>query len=518
MISCRVSGFLILCLFAELVCGSAFADQAFALTQAPEDGFLQAPADQISADRIAAVREAPGERIKRRIQRRRERQSQKQEAGHWPDYDACQDMEEQPFFLDNTEEKTEGRFCFFCDRRAGAQTERATEESLKPAAAAVSKKSFQERLRSRIKGLTEARIYEIRLMRHCVQGAAAAGGPPFNQVDPQLIEAVCRQKKEAVQNAAGKRSLMRERLALSSPRLRHPDFLNHPGAYWQSLSPSHPLPDLPAAGKLNPQEQKKVFDAIVKTLAETPLEGLDSAALKERLENNRPLFRPVKGDKRFLGPKDKQKLMEALRALSKENRTLYYELLTENPLSAYLSSDQPSQDEQDQALEKMENNLSSHLKTVASADTEALLSAYRPLAEELLAEAPEYCRTAERARLKAEKDQASADNLFLGASLAGLAPCFAGGFVAVGVCIAVEGGLVLYEMRKSGGALRESFARALTGRNLEAVSHLEEKQKDHHFNTMLFPLLLLEAGAVVRAGKQIRKSAARRGASSDAKD
>ena len=170
MISCRVSGFLILCLFAELVCGSAFADQAFALTQAPEDGFLQAPADQISADRIAAVREAPGERIKRRIQRRRERQSQKQEAGHWPDYDACQDMEEQPFFLDNTEEKTEGRFCFFCDRRAGAQTERATEESLKPAAAAVSKKSFQERLRSRIKGLTEARIYEIRLMRHCVQG------------------------------------------------------------------------------------------------------------------------------------------------------------------------------------------------------------------------------------------------------------------------------------------------------------------------------------------------------------
>ena len=117
-----------------------------------------------------------------------------------------------------------------------------------------------------------------------------------------------------------------------------------------------------------------------------------------------------------------------------------------------------------------------------------------------------YCLIAERARLKSEQAKETKEKLLIGAMIAILAPCFMGGGISISICIAGEALVGGWDIKRASLEADYSLNRVLTGKEFEEISKLEEKQKELKMAQWMLPLLLLEVGVAIKAGKQLRKN------------
>ena len=441
-------------------------------------------------------------RKRQKAREERKRQAER-ERRNWPQYDACQDMEEQPFYLD-TKTDTEAGFCLACKVRGlfGAGEGEALGETRE----LLLEKAFKEQLRKRVAGLIESRIFRIRDIRACWTGQK--GSEEWRQTDPHLTRAVCEKRKTALQSAVESAwPEMRVNLTLSSPRLNETRFLSS-RSLWLNLAPSHPVSEFSdSLPKLSPKEKQEAERLYVEAVSKTSLEGLTPEELKRRLRSGQPLDRPLKEDRGYVIPADKRKIVKVVQDLRQKSRDRYLEIIGEQPVLAYLNTDRPTPADWDRAFGKMEDGLRDFLRKVKDpkGDTGLLLS-FSPLVEELLSEKEEYCLAGETARLRAEKSRELKDKLMMGAMAATLVPCFIGGPVAVSLCFAGGTGLSLWDVKEADTAYKNSLDRYLTGREFEKIAELKEKQKELALNKMFLPLVLIEAGSVVKAGQLIRES------------
>lgn len=466
---------------------------------------------------------------------------------HWPDYEGCQDMDD-AFTLKEPpppEAKTEARACgFHCQRFLNPVW------PLKESAYSVTEKRFKEELKKRVIFQIEAKMAEIRLRKYCV-------APDKNK--KKLIEyygyknwpdvkKACREITDKLKSSIKELwPSMAAHLALSSssssPSLSSPSIpslspednrvLSNPLVLLDP-SPSHKVSGFVKMPRLTHQELKRAKEIYIDNLVEayrkrrkTPYSfsqygqlvsdseeskdffyRLTPDELKNRLEEEKPLHT---GRKR-LSLDDTYYLKGMLSDLRDSSRKRYFEVVRKMPELGYLESGTPNEEQLTAALTAMEDDLKEFLddKIKAKEDMSLLLS-FKSLVEALLKETQTeednspYCLVAERARLKSERVKESLDNLLIGAMVVALVPCFLGGGISISICFGAEVAFGAFDVQMANTAVKDSLNRALIGERFSDISELDEKQKELKMAQWMLPVLLLDAGAVVKAGKIFRK-------------
>ena len=278
---------------------------------------------------------------------------------------------------------------------------------------------------------------------------------------------------------------MRVNLALSAPAIRE-DRILPDSSTWLDSTPSHLISDFSDLPRLTDEERSKAQKIYVEILAKTPLEKFSSAEFKQRMYRGKPLSLPLSGEK-HLTSKDKFKLKKTVRDLQKEAKDSYFKILSEMPVLGYLKTRNPKKEELDKAFAKMEEKLKDFLKETKEPEVdEGLLLSFKPLVEELLKEDKEYCLVAEKARVKAEKDESLKNWMLLGAGVVAAVPCLITGVAGASACLLAGTALGIVGYKEVQVATKQSLGRALTRKQFETIAGLKDKEKEE-FLAKLYP-------------------------------
>ncbi|MCZ0932962.1 MAG: hypothetical protein OXJ52_07410 [Oligoflexia bacterium] len=440
---------------------------------------------------------------------------------HWPHYDSCQDMPEQPFVIEEDteswEEKTEGGFCAFCDVEKFLWENpsfRQLWNFIEGTTASLKESAFKEKLQARVIGQIESKLFEIRLLKACAlplqnknwltEVYKGESWPKIQKSCEKAVKAVKSELKKSYPE-------MRLQLSLALSLIRE-DRILPDRATWLDSRPSHLVSGFIDLPKLTEEEKKTAGKAYVEFLSKTPLDLLDSSEFKRRLEGGGSLYLPLAGEK-YLSSGDQVRLKTVERSLREQSRTRYFEIIGQNLLLGYIKSKAPNNWELVQAYSKMEQSLTKFLEEEIKASKEnmSLLISYESLVEELLDEdkgkgnSSKYCLIAETARIKAEKSEDMKQDIHAKIGYLSMIPCFFSGGVAFAFCLGTAGAISFMDLKEAQKSANISLNRRLTGTQFEKISKLKEKQKDLYMAKVFFSLTFLEAGGVAKAVKSAKK-------------
>ena len=372
-------------------------------------------------------------------------------------------------------------------------------ETIEEGKSSTQNKSFKEQLRKRVLGQVKTKIALTQIFQKCnekgnIESQRKWFSERLPKVDWPLMKSVCEKKREDFHTSVKKRwSDMRVSLALSSA---NPDQIVT-GRPHLSFGLSHEVSEFGSIPKLTKEEQRQAKQRWGDHLSKVPLDRLSPEELRTHFIEGRAL--------RKASTKDQREMRKATWELNKESRNRYRKHLDEMPLLAYMNTGDPNnKEEMDEAFSKYMGHLDDLLERIEDQDVDmALLLNFKPLVEGLLADNESYCLAAERARLKAEKEDSLKKWSFAALGVVAAVPCFmTSGLVCLGLG-AVVGGLGYKEAREESKGTLERY---LTGKEFETMASLEEKDKVAFWQLALLPTAAwgTTAGAV-RTIKQLLK-------------
>ena len=376
------------------------------------------------------------------------------------------DLEE----ISPSSEDTTAKFCFSCSIK-----EIFGFGELKETTQALQSKTFMDKLRKRVIGQIESKIFQTKVLQACATGDR--NWLSRQKVDWPLMKAVCKQKNKQLKSSIKTRwTEMRVNLVLSQV---NPDQIVTGNPYL-SFPLSHAISDFSSLPKLTKKEQKTVKKRWADRLAKTPLDKLTASEFKASF---------LRGEPSKLSTRDRRELRKSTWKIQKEAKDAYFEITSEMPLLGYLKTGNPNKKELDEAFTKMEEKLSDLLKEAKDSEgDEGLLLSFKPLVEELLREDKNYCLVAEKARIKAEKDESLENWMMLGAGVMAAVPCFITGPIGTSVCLTAGVALGVVGYKEAQLATKKSLGRALTGKQFETMAGLNEKEKEELLAKLFLPL------------------------------
>ena len=390
-----------------------------------------------------------------------------------PQYENCKNMDLSSIALEEESSSlkdTQAEFCITCTIK-----EVFGFGELKGTVQAVQFKAFMDKLRKRVIGQIESKIFQTKVLHACATGDR--NWLSQQKVDWPLMEAVCKQKNKQLKSSIQTRwTEMRVNLALSQV---NPDQIVT-GKPYLSFSLSHAISDFNSMPKLTKKEQKAIKKRWADKLAKKPLDKLTPSQFKAHF---------LKGEASKLTTKDRHELRKSTWKMQKEAKDDYFEITSEMPLLGYLKTGNPNKKELSEAFTKMEENLKNLLKEARDSKGEwALLLSFKPLVEELLREDKDYCLVAEKARIKAEKDESLKNWMMLGAGVLAAVPCFITGPVGASICLTAGVALGVTGYKETQSVTKKSLGRALTGKQFETMAELDEKEKKEFLAKLFLPL------------------------------
>ena len=434
---------------------------------------------------------------------------------HWPHYDSCQLMP-QPFVVQasekSLEEKTEAEFCFSCDIESSFTSLRGL---IQTTIISENEKAFEQKLKARVIGQIESKLFEIRLLKTCANPLKNKKWLTkiYEKESWAEIQSSCYKAIQSIKSEVNKRyPELRVSLALSSPSIPSDRVLFDRGT-WMNNSPSHLISDFVDLPKLTKEEQEKAEKTYISELAKTPLEFLSSAEFTKKLSESEGFLYRYSPDDKYLSSKDKGLLKQTEKTLRETSRDRYFELINESLVLAYLKNSKPNNKELAQAYSLMESSLKKFLEEEikGSKNNIDILISYESLVEELLEEdkgtahSSQYCLVAESLRIKAQEVKSRKENIKTGIGLLSVVPCFFGSAVALSVCIGGAGVTSYVDLKEAKKQAKFSLNRRLTGPQFEKISKLSQTQKELRLAKTFFSLSFLEAftiGKTIRAVKQ----------------
>ena len=470
---------------------------------------------------------------------RRHRKPPPAEKTHYPHYSACQNMEEQPFAakapVRASKEDTEAGFCGpACSRFLSSF------DLFQEAGEAVKEKEFAEKLRKRVSGSVQAKMFELRVTRACacldspnLKGCGPARkrqelldlfkarlrrpANPEEKNAPFDIKTACRSKHQALKERIS--SLwpkMRESLSLSAPAVREQRIISNPST-WFDPSPSHKMSGFSSIEKLSGQEFEKAKSIAVSALVGAYQEESGGALpALERLFTKKQLAAALNEGKplafltdKEVSPKNRRRMREALEVLWRESAEEYFKIIHQMPLLGWMRKGDP--DEIPLALSIAEEKLERLLKKHGGpkAGLSPFLFSFEPIVEELLRESlsqgEDYCLIAERARLSLEKQKNTKENLIMTAMIAAIIPCFVPTPLSIAACAALEGGISFYDYSAADTEFKKSLGRALMGKELQDISEMKDQDKERAMALLFAPFIFLEVKAAMKAGNWLQK-------------
>ena len=419
------------------------------------------------------------------VERRRKRRRQnKAKETLRPQYKSCKGMDISPLASEEksgSPKDSTAEFCFTCSVKGIFRF-----GEVKETARAIQSKAFMEKLKKRVIGQIESKIFQTKMLRACV--TQNRNWFSKKKVDWPLMKEVCKKRDRELKSSIKSRwSDMRVNLALSSPAIKEDRVLSD-NSTWFDPTPSHHISDFSNMPGLSGKEKTRTKKLYVEALAETSLDQFSSAEFKQRMYRGKPLHLPLAGE-RYLTSNDQIKLKRTMRNLQEKAKVTYFEIMSEMPVLGYLKTGSPKKKELAEALEKIEGNLADFLKKAKDPESDrGLLLSFKPLVEELLAENEEYCLVAEQARMNAEKDESLNNWLLMGVAVLSAVPCFVTGPVGASACLA--GGMALgavgYNLARD--SKDDSLGRALTGKQFETMAELNEREKELFLAKLFLPL------------------------------
>ena len=410
-----------------------------------------------------------------------------------PEYEICKEVDLSSLELEEISPSSEditAKFCFSCSLK-----EAFGFGELKETTQAIQSKTFMDKLRKRVIGQIESKIFQTKVLRACATGDR--NWLSRQKVDWPLMKALCKQKNKQLKSSIQTRwREMRVNLALTQV---NPDQIAT-GNPHLSFPLSHAISDFSPIPKLTKKEQRIVKKRWADRLAKTPLDKLTSGEFKASF---------LKGKPSKLSTGDRRKLRKSTWKMQKEAKDAYFEITSEMPLLGYLETGNPDKKELSKAFKKMEENLKDLLKEAKDSEGDkGLLLFFKPLVEELLSEDKDYCLVAEKARIKAEKDESLKNWMMLGAGVVAAVPCFITGPVGASVCLTAGVALGVVGYKEAQSATKKSLGRALTGKQFETMAGLSKKEKEELLAKLFLPLGAwgTTAGPARAAGKTIAKA------------
>ena len=389
-----------------------------------------------------------------------------------PEYESCKEVDLSSLDLKeiSSSNDTTAEFCLSCSIK-----EVLGFGELKETAQAIQSKTFMDKLRKRVIGQIESKIFQTKMLHACATGNR--NWLSRQKVDWPLMKALCKQKNKQFKSSIKTRwTEMRVNLALSQV---NPDQIVT-GKPYLSFPLSHAISDFSSMPKLTKKEQKVVKKRWGDRLAKTPLDKLTPSEFKAHF---------LKGEPSKLTTRDRRQLRKSTWKMQKEAKDTYFEIASEMPLLGYLKTGNPNKKELGEAFTKMEENLKDLLKEAKDSEgDEGLLLSFKPLVEELLKENENYCLVAEKARIKAERDESLKNWMMLGAGVVAAVPCFITGPVGASVCLTAGMALGVVGYKEAQSATKKSLGRALTGKQFETMAELDEKEKEEFLAKLFLPL------------------------------
>ena len=397
-----------------------------------------------------------------------------------PQYESCKGVE----ISSLGEEKKSGapkdtaaEFCFSCFVKEGFGL-----GEIKETAQEIQSKAFMKKLKKRVIGQIESKIFQSQVLRACV----TQDKNYFRQknIKWSLMKDDCEKRNLELKTSIKTRwSTMRLNLALSQV---HPDQLVAGNPSF-SFPLFHKISSFSSIGRLTTSEQSLAKKRWTDQLGKVSLDNFTASEFKERFLKGQ-LFLPMEKGK-YLTSKDRKQLRSATMDMKKKAEGSYFEVMSEMPLLVYLRTGNPNKRELDEAFMKVEDNLADFLKKARDPEADmGLLLSFKPLVEELLKENKEYCLVAERARIQVEKGESLKNQLFLGAGLLAAVPCFIAGPVGASVCLVGGMALGIVGYKQAQTARDESLGRALTGKQFETLAELDARKKEEVLAMLFLPL------------------------------
>ena len=401
-----------------------------------------------------------------------------------PHYKNCENIDISSLAENKTQtvEKSEGQFCFSCSVKKffGFQEIQKTTST-------IQSKVFKEKLQKSVIGQIESKIFHTKILKACIKGDR--NWFRDKNVDSSLITKICKQKNKELRSSIKKSyPEMKVNLALSvQPGGNRMNRVLSNKALWFDKTPNHFVSEFNKLDKLNQEERSKAENIYISALSKLSLEGLSSEEFKSRLKKGENLYTHL--SKKNLSERDRKKLKKAESKLRSKAKDRYSKIVSELPILAYLNSGNPKKAELSSAFEKIEERLEEFLKSAKGEDVDmGFLLSFAPLVEELLNENQNYCLTAEKARIQAEKDESLKNWALLGVGVLSAIPCFVAGPVGATACLTAGMSLGAGALYSANRAKKQSFGRLLTSEEFETVASLKDKEKEEFLAKLFLPL------------------------------
>lgn len=401
-------------------------------------------------------------------------------------YEACKTENISSSDLSNSDqshENTEAKSCIDC-----AVSKDVDFEKIKETTYEIQVRDFKSKLQKRVVDQIANKISQTLNLRccitknkeHCIQ----------TEINQQNENVLCEKRIKGMKTVIKRLwPEMRIQLSLTSPKLREDRIISEKST-WLDSSPSHSISDFSDLPQLTKEEQARAETLYVKTLAEIPLEQLSSSEFKQRLYDGRALHTHIAG-KKHLTKNDQAQLKLAVKDMRTSAKASYSQIVGAMPILGYLKTGNPSNEELDQALERIEIILKEDLEKMKNSEALSMTSLllYEPLVEELLSEHNEYCSIAlqERIQIKKKEEIGDSINFTIGIVAGGI--CM---YATAGICFLVGStmgltmGYTNYQLANQG--VRTSLGHILTGQQFETIENMERKEQEVFFNALFLYL------------------------------
>ena len=406
--------------------------------------------------------------------------------------------------LETDSEESEAGYCFTCWMR----NQLSQKKSFKEVQIALHTEEFKEKLRKRIVGQVETKLYQIELVRACIQEDKKWFK---SKGDWSVIQKTCEKHRESIESSIKENWYkMRHYLALRSApsemgkdaefiqRSTTPRFFSDRDTWFESEL-AHVIDGFSDIPPLSNLEKKQVSEHYAEELSQTPLK------LHTPQEFKAQLLEGSHSEIISLSFTERQNLKKQVKKIREKNKRNYLSIIGKAPIMGYMQTKNPSGAELDQAFSKMEKGLKKFSKEVKNPEINSdRLIVFKPLIEEILGTNKEYCHAAEAAKAQADKNDTIESILFLAGGLVAAIPCLAGGPSSLFVCAFLGVAVGIGGVKRAEEEYLDSFKQMLTGENFERIAELEERQKELFFERIFFPLAVF--GGVSVTGKAVMLS------------
>ena len=397
-----------------------------------------------------------------------------------PQYESCKSVDISSVALEEeSKKKTEAEFCFTCFLKKNYSF-----EEVKEAADASQSKAFREALQKRVIDQVESRISQAEtLHRACVK--KDRNYFIQKQIDWPLMKGVCKQLKSELKTLWPEMRINRMLSQVNADQVV-------PGNPDLSFAPSHIVRDFSPMPKLTQKEQKEVKRRWAESLSETPLDKITPSELRSKFLKGQALY--------HVTTEDQSRLRKVTWEMQKKAKDTYSEIMSKTSvplLMGYLQRENPNRKELGEALSKVKKNLKKLLEKAKDPEVDmGLFLSFKPLVEGLLKENREYCLAAEGSRIKAENDGSLENWRMVTFGIASAAPCFIRGPWGAAACLIAGVALGAEGYRQAQLATVDSLGRALTGKEFETLTGVNEKEREEMLAKLGVPLAVLGTTAV----------------------